>query len=572
MKIQSLISTTIALLILISCAKQSTPTGGPRDKDAPKLLESNPLNESLETNPEQIILTFDEYVKLENPSKGIVITPRINKDEVEFTALKNIVTVKLNQKLEDNTTYVFDFQKSVVDISEDNPAENLKLVFSTGQSIDSLNLSGRILFYFPAVKQDYTNVLVGVYPLGDTTDVFTAQPYYLSQVDTTGSFKITNIKNGKYKAFAWRDANGSLKAESKSEEYDFIIDTLELEENIENLTFNLSKADLTPIRILRSAPFGKNFDIVMNRDPIETELKNKEIASKYFYTTENGRIRIYPTETSKDSIPFQLSIKDSVGFSKDTLIYAKFPQSERKADKLEVTANSGKSFYQKLEIELSFNKPIQQIFTDSLFISYDTTSRIPINSAQLYYLDSNKRNQLKIELTIPDSLTQEIFTINAADSTFKDIEGQYNEKALSANYRKIERKNLADGITGQIIGAQPPFIVQLINEKNELIREQYLDNSNIYSFTLLEPGTFKIRVIEDLNQNKRWDPSNFRQQRLAERIFYFLNEELNQELIVRSGWTLEDQNIMATPKTGVQKTESETVENSEKDVDNLMEP
>ena len=254
----------LIVLLLSSCAKQSTPTGGPRDKDAPKLLESTPKNESINTKPEQIILTFDEYIKLENPSKGIVITPRINKDEVEYTALKNVVTVKLNQELEDSTTYVFNFQKSVVDISEDNSAENLKLVFSTGNTIDSINLSGRILFHFPTVKPDYTNVLVGIYPVGDTTDVFTAQPYYLSQVDTTGSFKISNIKNGLYRAFAWKDANGSLKAESKSEEYDFMIDTLNLEESIENVTFNLSRADLTPIRILRSAPFGKNFDVVLN--------------------------------------------------------------------------------------------------------------------------------------------------------------------------------------------------------------------------------------------------------------------------------------------------------------------
>ncbi|MFV8227211.1 hypothetical protein ACNKXV_14770, partial [Christiangramia aquimixticola] len=92
------------------------------------------------------------------------------------------------QDLEDSTTYVFDFQKAVVDLSEKNPAENLKIVFSTGTSIDSLNISGNINFYYPENKEDYKNVLVGVYPLTDTTDVFTAQPYYLGQVDTLGNF------------------------------------------------------------------------------------------------------------------------------------------------------------------------------------------------------------------------------------------------------------------------------------------------------------------------------------------------------------------------------------------------
>lgn len=556
-----LLIVTIFLFFFAACAKQSTPTGGPRDEEPPVLKESNPKNQSLNTKPEEITLIFDEYIKLENPTKGTVITPRIKKDEVEFTALKNIVTVKLNQELEDSTTYVFDFQKSVVDISEDNPAENLKLVFSTGNTIDSLSISGKTVLPFPGQKIDFENVLIGIYPLDDTTDVFTAQPYYLSQVDSTGSFTLSNIKNGQYKAYAWRDSNGSLKAEPKSEEYDFILDTITLESNLENVSFNLSKADITPIRILRTASFGQNFDVVLNREPIETKLENEGIGRDYFYTNTNSRIRIYPTSTKTDSIPFQLSLKDSVGFTKDSLIWAKFPESERKPEKLDVTANSGKNFYQKLEVQLSFNKPIKSINTDSLYLAYDSASKIQITETMMFFQDSSKRDLLKIQLTVPDSLTQEIFAIKASDSTFLDIENQFNEKSLSANYRKMDRKNLADEISGNILDAKPPFVVQLIDEKNELVKEQFLENSNKYSFTLLEPGTFKVRVIEDLNGNKRWDPSNFIQKRLAERVFYFYNEEQEQALIIRSGWTLEEQNIQATPPTGLSKKPENPVDN-----------
>jgi hypothetical protein len=316
---------------------------------------------------------------------------------------------------------------------------------------------------------------------------------------------------------------------------------------------------LTPIRILRSAPFGKNFDVVLNREPVKTKIQNENLGNKFFYTTSEDRIRIYPKETTKDSIPFQINIIDSVGFEKDTLIWAKFPTSERKPDKVEISVNSGKSFYQNLDIELKFNKPILSINPDSLFISYDSASRIPIQTSMLSFGDSTSRNLLNINLSIPDSLAKEIFTLNASDSTFQDIEGQFNEKPLSANYRKLERKNLADGVSGDIIGAKPPFIIQLTNEKNDLIRELFLENSNRFEFALLEPGTFKIRVIEDLNGNKRWDPSNFVQKKSAERIFYFFNEELEQALIVRSGWTLEEQNILATPPTGLSKSTQITV-------------
>lgn len=540
-------------LFLASCAKQSTPTGGPRDEDPPVLLESNPSTESLNTKPEEITLTFDEYIKLENPSKGIIITPRINKEEVIFTALKNIVSIELNQELEDNTTYVFNFQKSIVDISEENPAENLKLVFSTGAAIDSLSISGKVKYYFSNAKSDFKDALVGIYPLGDTTDLLTAPPYYLSQVDTTGAFKITNIKNGKYLAYAWKDVNGTLKAESKSEDYDFLLDTLDLNQNLENITFNLSKADLTPIRILRTASFGQNFDIVLNRQPVDEKLSNDELGKTYFYTSSESRIRIYPTEPQADSVTFNLSVIDSVGFTKDSLIWAKFPESDRKPEKLLVSANSGKNFYRNFEAELKFNKPIKTINTDSLFISYDTASRIQVTESMMYFADSSKRDILKIKLTIPDSISQETFTVKAADSTFIDIENQTNEAAINANYRKLKREGLADEISGNILGASPPFIVQLLNSKNDLIMEQFLENSSTYSFKLVEPGTFKIRVIEDLNGNKRWDPSNFTQKKLAERVFYFYNSEQEQALIIRSGWSLQDQNISASEPSGVQK-------------------
>jgi hypothetical protein len=527
--------------------------GGPRDEDPPLLLSSDPKDQSLNIKPEEITLTFDEYIRLENPSKGIVITPRIKKDEVIFTALKNQVSIKLNQELEDSTTYVFDFQKSVVDISEKNAAENLKLVFSTGNSIDSLTFSGNVNYYFPDARPDFKQVLIGLYPIDDTTNVFTSQPYYLGQVDSIGNFKIGNIKNGQYKAFAWKDQNNNLKAEFKSEDYSFILDTINIKSNVENVQFNLSKADLTPLRILRSTNYGKNFDILLNKNSIESNLEMKDLGKDYYFNTSEKRIRIFPKNPSSDSLLVQLNLVDSVGFSIDTLIWVKFPITERKPDKLETTVNSGKNFYQNLEVELKFNKPVLTINFDSLYFSYDTASRIPVIPSMIHFSDSTQRDLLKIKLSLPDSITADIITLKAADSTFWDIENQFNEKGISANYRKQKREALADEVNGKIIGANPPYIVQLIDSKGVIVNEIFLTGTNIYKFQLIEPGTYTVRVIEDLNGNKRWDPSNFEQGKHAELVFYFVNTEQKKEILLRGGWTLEDQNITATPYTGLQK-------------------
>jgi hypothetical protein len=546
------IASFLLAFLLYSCAKQSTPMGGPRDEDPPVVLEMFPVDQSLNQNPEEIYITFDEYIKLDNPNKNIIITPKVNKDELVITSVKNTVKIELNQELEENTTYVFNFQKTVQDLAESNPTENLKLVFSTGETIDSLNFSGKVNNYFPERGFDYENVIIGLYESLDTTDVFTAQPYYLSQADSLGNFNISNIKAGQYRAYAWNDANNNLKAEFKSESYDFILDTLTIDQNLTGAVFNISKGDQTPIKLTRSSPSGSNYDIVVNKDPIEINLENEEIGRSIFYNYSDKKIRLYSKSTIPDSLKIDVKLQDSLGFKVDTAIYAKFEESKRRAEKLTFTANSGKSFYQDLFIELSFNKPIDEINYDSLYIAYDTASIIPIQAPMISMEDSSKRDKLKIQLSIADSIPTEIFTIKAADSTFMDMEGQFNEAVLSANYRKLKRETLADGLSGQINGATAPFIVQLIDSKSQIAKEIFIEEGNQFSFTLIEPAAYKIRVIEDLNGNHRWDPSNYPEKRYAERVFYFEDQETkSQDIVLKAGWTVDGLTIIAPPKTGL---------------------
>jgi hypothetical protein len=523
--------------------------GGPRDEDPPVLLELNPKNESLNIKPEKITLLFDEYIKLDNANKNIIITPRINKDELIISALKNSVIIELNQELEDSTTYVFNFQKSIQDLSEGNSAENLKLVFSTGTTIDSLTFSGKTNIYYPDPRAPYEDIIVGLYPSNDTTDVFTAPPYYLTQADSVGNFKITNIKSGDYRAYAWKDDNNSLKAEFKSESFDFLPDTITIDKNVEGINFNLAKGDQTPIRILRSSTNARGYDIIYNKTPVQINIETEGLGENIFYTEGDKRIKLFARESLTDSIAAKISLIDSVGNKTDSLIYTKFEESERRKEELTISPNSGKSFYRELVMELTFNKPLQSIRYDSLYLSYDTASVIPIIPSMISFNDSMRMDKMKINMSIPHPIAFQIFTLNAKDSTFLDIEGVFNEKELKANYKKLRLEELADEISGSIIGAEGPFIIQLIS-KDEIKREEFINNGNTFSFKLVEAGIYQIRVIADTNGNKRWDPANFSENRLAEQVFYFLDEENSQNITIRAGWTVPDQIIKASPKTG----------------------
>lgn len=551
----------LAAVVSFSCAKQSTPTGGPRDLDPPVVLEMNPKDQSLNINPKRISILFDEYIKLENANRNVIITPRINKDKVTFTALKNELRIDFNQELEDSTTYVFNFQKSVQDLSEGNPVENLKLVFSTGGAIDSLKFEGKVNTYFPVSKKDYDNAIVGLYLLNDTSDVFTAAPYYLSQVDTAGNFSITNIKEGQYKAYAWSDDNNSLKAEYKSEAFDFITDTITINKNIEGVVFNLAKGDQTPLKLLRSATTAYGYTIVLNKEPLEIALENERLGEDVFYTVSDKKIDLYTKTPIADSLKLNLNLIDSVGFQVDTTLWAKFEKSERKPEKLTVSTNSGVNFYKKLHAEFNFNKPVLDINLDSLYVLYDTASIIPIQKDMLRFEDSLRRDKLILEVDIPNSITFEYFTLNIADSTFQDVHNQFNSDKISSRYRNLKRETLADAISGRIEGAEPPFIVQLLDVKNNLKQELYLEDTHKFSFKLIEAMNYKLKVIVDSNGNKRWDPANFREGRNAERIFYFKDKETGTNTItVRGGWTLEEQNLTADPKTGL-KSSNLTVDN-----------
>lgn len=543
-------------LLVFSCAKQSAPTGGPRDEKPPVVQEMVPTDQSLNTKPEKIILTFDEYIKLENANRNIIVTPRIDKDKVVFTANKNQLIIELNQELEDSTTYVFNFQKAVQDLSEGNPAENLKLVFSTGSTIDSLNFKGKVNRYFPDNRSKLTDAIVGLYPIGDTTDVFTAPPYYLSQVDSSGNFKITNIKRGLYKAYAWLDDNNSLKAEYKSEAFDFIKDTIAIRNDITEAVFNLSKGNQNPINLIRSSTANAGYTFVLNKDPLNIQLENEKLGEQIFYTKEEKKINLFTENPIPDSLQFHLQIEDSVGFKIDTLVWTKFEASNRKPDKLSIAPNSGISFYRDLPIELSFNKPVIDINFDSLYLTYDTASVIPIRKEMVSFQDSLRRDRLLIKLSIPDSIPYEIFTVTAADSTFLDIQHQYNEDVLKANYKKLKRETLADAISGRIEGAAGPFIVQLLDTKGALKQIQYIEEGNKFSFKLIEATNYQIQVIEDSNRNRRWDPANYSENRNAEKVFYYEDLENGTNTItVRGGWTLEDIVIQATPPTGIPSTD-----------------
>jgi hypothetical protein len=526
--------------------------GGPKDEMPPMLLSSSPEHEATQVKPTEIQLLFDEYVKVENPTNQIIITPRIKTEEVEFTAIKNRINISLHQELEDSTTYVFNFQKSVKDITEDNPADNLKLVFSTGNEIDSIKVGGQVRYVFPRNQQDIEDVLVGLYPMTDTSDIFINPPYYIAQADSLGNFEITNIKSGEYRAYAWHDDNNSLKAEHRSEAYGFLPEPILVDHHINEVIINLFRGDLSQLQVNRSSPTASNYDIILNKAPAEIDISHPEKNDKLFYRIKDDNIRIYHRDLRDDSTAVRLIVKDSVGFEIDTTLYAKFENSDRALENLETSVNSGKGFLNTLQSQLTFNKPVIHINYDSLYIRYDSAGRIPITSSQVSLVDSARRTRFLLEVPIPDSLNFDVFTVFAADSTFMDVENQWNSSPIEANYTKIEEETLSEELSGKVETNELPIIIQLLTENDEVIKESYLTESNEFKLTNIEAGEYKLRAIIDRNKNRRWDPGNILENRQPEPVYYFYDtENETHQFLLRGGWSFNGWVISKKEDSGV---------------------
>ena len=204
-----------ALLILVySCASIGSPDGGPYDETPPKFVAANPVPGATNSKSKKIILEFDENIKLEKASEKVVVSPpQLKQPEIKSNGRK--VTVKLQDTLMRNTTYTIDFSDAIVDNNEGNPLGNFSYTFSTGEVIDTLEISGNVLnaYNLEPVK----GIQVGIHSnLSDTA--FTKLPLErVAMTDSRGHFSIKGIAPGSYHVYALKDGNQNYRYDSPTE-------------------------------------------------------------------------------------------------------------------------------------------------------------------------------------------------------------------------------------------------------------------------------------------------------------------------------------------------------------------
>lgn len=227
----------LALTLLISiyltgCANIIPPGGGPKDSLPPKLLVALPKDSATNVRTKNFLLSFDEYVTLQGIQENLIVSPTVKNTPIIDYKLKN-VTIKFKDSLEENTTYVLDFGKAVVDVNESNIAKGFRYIFSTGNNIDNGNYGGHVILAATG-KVDSTLIVVLHNNLSDTS-VYKNTPRYYTRVDGKGNFSFRNLAPGKYAAYVI-PTNFSRKYDDSTNYFGFLNDQVVVTEKTKSDT------------------------------------------------------------------------------------------------------------------------------------------------------------------------------------------------------------------------------------------------------------------------------------------------------------------------------------------------
>jgi hypothetical protein len=501
------------LLSLTDCAKKGNPSGGIRDSIAPVIVRSVPDNFTTRFENNEIRITFDEFIKLKNVSKELIISPPLKYAPIITPlSVSKVLKIKIVDTLKENTTYSFNFGNSIIDNNEGNIFPNYKYVFSTGSFIDSLSLKGSAIdALLPETQFPTTVVLYQVDEAYKDSLVFLEKPTYITTtIDETNSFELSNLKEGTYQLIALKEEARNYTFQPKTDKIGFYKDLI-----------TLPTDSLFELRLFKEIP-----DFKATRPKLESKTR-----ISFGYTGKADEYEVRLITPMEEDFEYQI-IKEP---GKDTLNFWFKPQVT-KDSLVFVTKNK-----QKID---TATVRFRKLFTDSLRVT-------PINNRFISVMDT-----LKLKANTPLVLIDsEKITVVNKDTLAVAFQAQINTKENTAEiiFDKQEEQNykilLKEGAIKDYFGNQTdsivlsqlvkpnseyaslslaldnadkfPLLIELISEKFTVVKSAYIIENTPVVFEHIKPGNYFIRLIFDENKNKAWDPGHFLKKIAPEKVVYY---------------------------------------------------
>ncbi|WP_010227508.1 Ig-like domain-containing protein [Gillisia marina] len=522
-------------LIFIQCAKKGTPQGGELDTEPPKFLRATPENYSTQFNKEEIRIYFDEFIKLDDAQKQIIISPPMpNKPTITpLGSPSKYIKIKLNDTLRKNTTYAINFGKSVVDNNEGNPLPYFKYVFSTGDFIDSLSVSGTVSDALLKEADPFISVML--YDADETYNdslVFTSAPRYITNtLDSLRTFELSNIQEGTYHLIAVRDLNNDYIYTPGKEKIAFLKETITVPADTsynlqlfkEELAFKTERPKQVAKQKILVGYKGKTDLDSISIEPLTTVPSDFEYRFTKVVDKDSLHLWYKPT-VATDSLRFKFNSKNDT-----TSLIARI--SDMKADSLVITTEPSGNIEFNKNFIIKGSTPlvskddslIKILDKDSVDVPFTSELKLLENRLQLNF-NKYENDTYRIKI-LPGAITD---FFNATNDT---ISKTLKTKTLS-DYGNIR-------LSLQNVRSYP-IIVQLTDEKGVIKAEKKSEDQSNIAFELIPPGEYLIRVIYDSNANGKWDTGNFLLKSNPEEIIYFPdllevrpNWDINQTFILK---------------------------------------
>ncbi|MDF0707147.1 Ig-like domain-containing protein [Flagellimonas okinawensis] len=533
-KLLGLLFISFMVLALWQCAKRGSPSGGPKDTIPPKLIRSEPENFTTNFDAKKIRLYFDELIKLEDVQNQLVVSPPF-KNPAEITPMggpSKYIELIIKDTLRENTTYTINFGQSIVDNNESNPNSFLSYVFSTGDYLDSLTLTGAVKDAVNRKADEFISVML--YAVDSTyTDstIYKEPPLYITNTgDSLPLFELKNLKGGTYALFGLKDVNKNNMFDQGQDKIGFIEDTITLPTDSiyllnlfrEEMNYKPSVPSLVAKNRIMFGYQGNHEEMIIETlttlpDSVKTTLLKER---------NKDTLNYWMTPAEQDSIIFTVRNDRVQTLDTFTVKMRDLPMDSLKLS----TSVSGKLNFEDTFSVLA-NTPI--VTLDTSYISLNVSDSIP--TAYTYTLDTlnnkvdfgfkKEPNQKYSFSFLPGAIT-DFFGIQNDTLAYNLSTGSY------ADYGNL-RVNLSGDVTY-------PVIMQLTNEKGEVQREILASEPQIFEFNHLNPGKYVIRVVLDENGNGKLDTGNYLEKIQPERVSYYPGV-----IDVRANWDMEETFILS---------------------------
>lgn len=551
------------LLVLVSCARQGVPSGGPKDTQPPQVdtVASTP-NFSTRFDQKRIELKFDEWVVLSDVLTQVVVSPPLAKrPEVVLKGKTVVLTFDKAEVLYPNTTYTVNFGNSVKDLHEGNAAKDLRFVFSTGDFIDSLTFKGILTDAYTG--EPVENISVLLYENFADSAVRKERPYYFSRTDKSGLYTFQNLRAGRYRVVALEDSDQNLRWDGELERIGFRDSALVVNDSLGgtvnfklfknhpkfllvglNATrFGLVKVGFnTPVdafEIQTLAPAGLITLVEKTPDSLlvwydlpqdtawnllftspELRARNEESAIGGLIRSEFDTISVKKLSRADFLTSHRLDFGD---------VAAPAPTRGR-GQPVPAKAPSVKTIVQTASrpVHLGFNYPISNFDTARWIITVDSNRLVEFQVRP----DSLSPRRLHCSADWKEGKTYKFTFLPGA---LTDFWGATNPDTLLRIFNVVTGKQLGTlSMTLENLRPGTPYLLQLLNganleEERRFVAE--MENKTLV-FKDLQVAGYSGRLVEDLNGNGRWDTGRFNEKRQSEQVF---NKKFDP---LRANWEL----------------------------------